>query len=102
MDYGDELKNSSGFGAKLMSQMGWSKGDGLGKAGQGRKTIITVTKREDGVGVRRVLLPPRCSGDKVHRLTCRHARSWGSVRLTLRMNPSNNIGNRSRRSRPRS
>lgn len=45
------MKNESGFGAKLMQQMGWKAGEGLGKEGQGRRSIITVTKREDGVGL---------------------------------------------------
>ena len=46
-----ELQNQSGFGAKLMQQMGWKAGEGLGKDGQGRKSIVTVTKREDGIGL---------------------------------------------------
>ena len=51
MDPYAALKNSSGFGAKMMASMGWSVGKGLGKDESGRVNIVTVTKREDGVGL---------------------------------------------------
>ena len=45
------LKNTSGFGSKMMEQMGWEAGKGLGANEDGRKTAITVTKREAGLGL---------------------------------------------------
>ena len=42
-----------GFGERLMRQMGWERGQGLGKDGTGMKEAIQVKKKEDTVGVRR-------------------------------------------------
>ena len=41
----------SKFGAKIMEQMGWSDGKGLGKAEDGMKDCIQVTRREEGAGL---------------------------------------------------
>lgn len=39
------------FGEKLMQQMGWEKGQGLGREGQGRKEHIRVKRKDDNEGV---------------------------------------------------
>ena len=39
------------FGERLMQQMGWAKGQGLGKDGKGRKEHIRVKKKETLEGV---------------------------------------------------
>lgn len=41
-----------GFGEKLLRQLGWKDGQGLGAEGQGIKAAIKVTKKDDTVGVR--------------------------------------------------
>eukprot|EP00775_Hariotina_reticulata_P003576 gene3576-3842_t len=40
-----------GFGQKMLEQMGWSKGQGLGKEKSGMKEAIEVKKKEDTLGV---------------------------------------------------
>lgn len=40
-----------GYGERMLRHMGWDKGQGLGKAGQGMKEAIEVKKKEDTVGV---------------------------------------------------
>jgi hypothetical protein len=49
--YAKTLLGSSGFGAKMMASMGWQAGKGIGKDENGRVNIVTVTKREEGVGI---------------------------------------------------
>lgn len=49
--YAKTLLGSSGFGAKMMASMGWQAGKGIGKEENGRVNIVTVTKREEGVGL---------------------------------------------------
>jgi hypothetical protein len=49
--YAKTLLGSSGFGAKMMASMGWQVGKGIGKDEDGRVNIVTVTKREEGVGI---------------------------------------------------
>ena len=41
----------SKFGAKIMEQMGWEDGKGLGKEEDGMKDCIQVSRREEGVGL---------------------------------------------------
>lgn len=41
-----------GFGERMLRDMGWHAGDGLGKARQGMKQAIEVKKKEDTAGVR--------------------------------------------------
>lgn len=40
-----------GYGERMLKSMGWDKGQGLGKEGQGMKAAIEVKKKEDTVGV---------------------------------------------------
>jgi hypothetical protein len=40
-----------GFGQKLLENMGWQKGEGLGKDRQGRKAPVEVIKKDDTVGL---------------------------------------------------
>ena len=42
-----------GYGERMLKSMGWDKGQGLGKSGQGMKDAIEVKKKEDTVGVRK-------------------------------------------------
>jgi Pin2-interacting protein X1 len=42
---------TSDFAQNQLKKLGWSDGDGLGKRRQGRASHITVTKREDNVGL---------------------------------------------------
>lgn len=42
----------STFGERLMKQMGWSEGQGLGKHEDGIKEAIRVKKKDDNKGVR--------------------------------------------------
>lgn len=42
---------TSDFAQNQLKKLGWSDGDGLGKRRQGRSSHITVTKREDNVGL---------------------------------------------------
>lgn len=42
-----------GFGERMLRGMGWDKGQGLGRTGDGIKEAIQVKKKEDTVGVRR-------------------------------------------------
>jgi hypothetical protein len=42
-----------GVGERLLRQMGWQDGSGLGKTGDGIKDAIEVKKKEDNAGVRR-------------------------------------------------
>lgn len=44
-------QQSTRFGEKLMKQMGWEKGQGLGKEGTGRKEHIRVKKKDNTEGV---------------------------------------------------
>jgi len=46
-----------GFGQKMLEQMGWSKGQGLGKEKSGMKEAIEVKKKEDTLGVRYCATP---------------------------------------------
>ena len=50
-----------GFGERMLKNMGWEKGQGLGLNADGIKEAIQVKKKEDTVGVsgRVVLLPSR-------------------------------------------
>jgi RNA-binding protein 5/10 len=43
------IENS--IGAKMLKQMGWNDGQGLGKQNQGRSSIIEVERRATGVGL---------------------------------------------------
>jgi tuftelin-interacting protein 11 len=43
--------NPKSFGARMMAKMGYVGGQGLGKEGQGRNTIIEVNLRPQGVGL---------------------------------------------------
>ena len=47
-----ESKPPARLGEKLMQQMGWQKGQGLGKEGTGRKEHIRVKKKDNTEGVR--------------------------------------------------
>jgi len=47
----DWRNNQSGFGYRLLTKMGWSEGNGLGKNKQGSTDIITVKKRTTGLGL---------------------------------------------------
>jgi hypothetical protein len=40
-----------GLGERLLRGMGWEKGQGLGKEGDGMKQAIEVKKKEDTAGV---------------------------------------------------
>jgi hypothetical protein len=40
-----------GLGQRLLEQMGWSKGQGLGKEQDGMREAIEVKKKEDALGV---------------------------------------------------
>ena len=44
-------KSYSGFGKAMMSKMGWSEGEGLGKNKQGMAEAIKVKKRQDQEGL---------------------------------------------------
>lgn len=46
---GASLENS--IGAKMLKQMGWNDGQGLGKKNQGRSRIIEVERRAAGAGL---------------------------------------------------
>ena len=46
-----------GFGEKLLKQMGWEDGQGLGRGRKGRTKAIEVKIKEDTVGVRDVNEP---------------------------------------------
>lgn len=50
------IKSSSrgGFGEKLLKQLGWKEGQGLGAEGQGISSFIKVHKKEDASGVRQL------------------------------------------------
>ena len=41
----------SKFGEKLMAKMGWSKGDGLGKARDGMVECIQIKRRDENLGM---------------------------------------------------
>lgn len=41
-----------GYGEKLLKQLGWKEGQGLGAEGQGISSAIKVHKKEDTIGVR--------------------------------------------------
>ena len=41
----------SKFGSKIMEQLGWNEGKGLGKNEDGMKECIQVTRREEGTGL---------------------------------------------------
>ena len=43
--------NAGSFAARMMAQMGYKEGQGLGKEGQGRSSIIEVQLRPQGVGL---------------------------------------------------
>jgi len=47
----DWRNNQSGFGYRLLTKMGWSEGNGLGKNKQGSTDIITVEKRATALGL---------------------------------------------------
>ena len=47
-----QQQNATRLGEKLMQQMGWEKGQGLGKEGQGRKEHIRGKKKENAEGGR--------------------------------------------------
>ncbi len=40
-----------GYGERMLKTMGWDKGQGLGRTGEGIKEAIQVKKKEDSVGV---------------------------------------------------
>jgi len=51
-NFEEEAKNSyGGFGAAMLSKMGWSKGHGLGKELQGMHEHIKVVKKDDVKGI---------------------------------------------------
>lgn len=41
-----------GYGERMLKSLGWSKGKGLGKEGQGMKEAIEVKQKDDTIGVR--------------------------------------------------
>ena len=43
--------NAGSFAARMMAKMGYKEGDGLGKSGTGRSSVIEVTLRPQGVGL---------------------------------------------------
>jgi len=48
-------KNTTGFGQKMLSKMGWSEGQGLGKNGQGNNLHLRAIRRTEetqGIGVK--------------------------------------------------
>ena len=46
-----EQQHAVRLGERLMQQMGWEKGQGLGKEGSGRKEHIRVKKKDNNEGV---------------------------------------------------
>ncbi len=42
---------AANVGSKLMQKMGWTDGQGLGKANQGRTQLVEAEFREAGVGL---------------------------------------------------
>ncbi len=48
----------SKFGTKMLENMGWSKGKGLGKNEDGMKDCIQIKRREEGTGLGDVNLTP--------------------------------------------
>ena len=48
----------SKFGLKMLENMGWSKGKGLGKNEDGMKDCIQIKRREEGTGLGDVNLTP--------------------------------------------
>ena len=51
---GEGVHSATGFGGKgqrMMEQMGWTKGAGLGKEGDGMTDAIVVKKKDDNSGV---------------------------------------------------
>ena len=46
-----------GFGERLLKQMGWEDGQGLGRDRKGRAKAIEVKAKEDTVGVRYLAMP---------------------------------------------
>ena len=46
-----------GFGERLLKQMGWEDGQGLGRDRKGRAKAIEVKAKEDTVGVRDLAMP---------------------------------------------
>ncbi|CAG9467885.1 unnamed protein product [Pedinophyceae sp. YPF-701] len=49
--HGVVRQHYNGWGEKLMEKMGWKKGEGLGKEGQGIKEHIRVKKKDDNIGI---------------------------------------------------
>lgn len=45
-EIGNWEKYTKGFGAKMLQKMGWEKGKGLGKEGQGRAIPVEATLRK--------------------------------------------------------
>jgi hypothetical protein len=45
------IKEMSGFAENQLKKYGWTKGQGLGKNSEGRKTPIIITKKNDTRGV---------------------------------------------------
>ncbi len=43
--------NAGSFAARMMAKMGYKEGEGLGKEGQGRSSVIEVSLRPQGVGL---------------------------------------------------
>jgi len=42
--FGEWMKHSSGFGLKMMQSLGYTRGDGLGKSGQGISEPVAAAK----------------------------------------------------------
>ena len=40
-----------GFGERLLKEMGWERGTGLGKSGQGMKEALSVKQKDDTLGI---------------------------------------------------
>ena len=51
----------SKFGEKIMAQLGWETGKGLGKNEDGMKDCIQVKRREEGVGLGQENMTPSTS-----------------------------------------
>lgn len=51
----------SGFAENQLKKYGWTKGQGLGKNAEGRKTPIIITKKNDTRGVSFELCSQRAS-----------------------------------------
>ncbi len=50
-EIGNWEKHTKGFGAKMLQKMGWEKGQGIGKAGQGRALPVEATLRQGKASV---------------------------------------------------